>query len=199
MPEPKFRLFARPNASGKTHVFQKFRDAGYIHTEIYVNADKIQEELSRKRKFSFNAYRVKANDAEFKQYKLFATGQSFAFETVMSHKSKVEMLKMASKSGYKTYFYFIFTDSPTTNLARVRLRVNAGGHNVSDQIILDRIPRTFALLPAAFRLADCSYIIDNSIDARLIIKKENGELTLLPPYPKNISKQINKIIDRRKN
>jgi hypothetical protein len=41
MLKPKFRLFGGPNGSGKTHVFKKIKYEGYIHTEIYVNADKI--------------------------------------------------------------------------------------------------------------------------------------------------------------
>lgn len=41
MPTPKFRLFAGPNASGKTHVFKKIRRNRLIPKEIYVNADRI--------------------------------------------------------------------------------------------------------------------------------------------------------------
>ena len=61
MLKPKFRLFGGPNGSGKTHLFKKFKHRGYIHTEIYVNADKIEVELKRRRRFNFNAYRVKAD------------------------------------------------------------------------------------------------------------------------------------------
>ena len=42
MAKPRFRLFAGPNGSGKTYVFKQFRKAGIIHTEIYVNADRIE-------------------------------------------------------------------------------------------------------------------------------------------------------------
>jgi predicted ABC-type ATPase len=41
---PKFRLFAGPNASGKTYVFKKIRKGNLIPKEIYVNADKIEAE-----------------------------------------------------------------------------------------------------------------------------------------------------------
>jgi len=71
----------------------------------------------------------------------------------MSSPSKLELLQLAKAKGYKTYFYFIFTDNLDTNLARVRLRVLAGGHDVADKTILDRVPRTFEIMPQAFQLA----------------------------------------------
>ncbi len=48
-PKPKFRLFGGPNGSGKTHVFANFKEKGIIHTELHVNADKIEAELKEKR------------------------------------------------------------------------------------------------------------------------------------------------------
>jgi len=245
MVKPKFRLFAGPNASGKTHVFKKFKRKKYIHTEFYVNADRYEEQMKKTRKFSFNAYRVKVTDEDFKQHisqsglfqtkiknrsfidqftlrsgvlhidasaainsyhasfiasylaqKLLETKQDFAFETVMSHASKVDLLKQAKKAGYKTYFYFIFVDNAITNLARVRLRVLDGGHNVDDKTILDRIPRTFKLMPKAFDLADSAYLIDNSTEAQVIFKKERDLLYQKLPFPKIIQKEIRRIVSK---
>jgi hypothetical protein len=67
-PKPKFRLFGGPNGSGKTHVFTNFKEKGIIHTEVYVNADKIEAELKEKRTFYFTAYRVKVDQDGFKQH-----------------------------------------------------------------------------------------------------------------------------------
>jgi predicted ABC-type ATPase len=243
MLKPKFRLFGGPNGSGKTHVFKKFKSLGYIHTELYVNADKIEAQLKRNSKFNFNAYRVKVDNEEFKQHvqqsglfqnklkdksflahfyirsgvlyvastvkvnsyhasfiasylaqKLFVTGQSFAFETVMSHISKVELLKAAHAAGYKTYLYFIFVDNIETNIARVQLRVLKGEHAVNEETIKSRAPRTFELLPAAFKEADSAYIIDNSDQAKAIMIKENKALHRMPEFPGIIANAIQKIL-----
>ena len=83
--------------------------------------------------------------ANYLAQKLFESRQSFAFETVMSHPSKLDFLRMARKEGYKTYLYFIFTDDLNTNLARVQLRVSDGGHAVSPEHTLARAPRTVKL------------------------------------------------------
>ncbi|HEY4061427.1 MAG TPA: hypothetical protein VGM30_05980 [Puia sp.] len=243
MPKPKFRLFGGPNGSGKTHVFKKFKRRGYIHTEIYVNADKIELELRKMRRFNFNAYHVKVDDEGFKQHlrvsglyqtkikdktfinhfsvrsgvlhigssvkinsyhasfvasylaeKLFATKQSFAFETVMSHISKVELLKTAHYWGYKTYLYFIFTDTIETNIARVQLRVLKGEHAVSEETIKSRAPRTFELLPSAFKEADSAYVIDNSDETKAILTKEGHTINRASSFPDIIKKSIEKIL-----
>jgi len=61
-------LFAGPNASGKTYVFKKIRKSNLIPKEIYVNADKIEAELGKKRKFYFNSYRVRTDEEEFRSH-----------------------------------------------------------------------------------------------------------------------------------
>ncbi|HVU56227.1 MAG TPA: zeta toxin family protein [Puia sp.] len=245
MPTPKFRLFAGPNASGKTHVFKKIRKSNLIPKEIYVNADKIEAELGKKRKFYFNSYRVRTEEGEFKSHilhsglflekindenfpnqftirsgvltirsdvkinsyhasfiatylaeKLFESRQSFAFETVMSHSSKLDFLRIARKEGYKTYLYFIFTDDLNTNLARVQLRIADGGHAVSPEHTLARAPRTFKLLSRAFALADSAFVIDNSDEARLVLKKENSILYRAAQFPAILRKELASIVKR---
>jgi predicted ABC-type ATPase len=61
-------LFAGPNASGKTYVFKKIRKSNLIPKEIYVNADKIEAELMKKKKFYFNSYRVRTDEEEFRSH-----------------------------------------------------------------------------------------------------------------------------------
>jgi predicted ABC-type ATPase len=62
---PKFRLFAGPNGSGKTSLFDHLRKNGFIHTELYINADRYERELKENPHFNFNAYRVKVSQEDF--------------------------------------------------------------------------------------------------------------------------------------
>jgi predicted ABC-type ATPase len=228
MLQPRFRLFAGPNGSGKTFFFQHLRANGVISTEIYVSADKIEADLKKKPVFNFNAYRVKVSDEEFKHHilsdglyeskindpsflqairieggilkirltkkkinsyhasfiatylvnKLLLTGQSFCFETVMSHISKVQLLSQAKSMGYKTYLYFVFTDNVELNIARVKLRVRQGQHDVDISLIKSRYPRTFKLLPKALASADEAFVIDNSDQPEIIAEKHQSKLTV---------------------
>ena len=66
--QPRFRMFAGPNGSGKTFLFNHLRNKGYIHTELYVSADRIEHDLKLNSKFFFSAYRVKVTEVEFKDH-----------------------------------------------------------------------------------------------------------------------------------
>ena len=110
-----------------------------------------------------------------------AKGQSFTFETVMSSRDKVELLADArGRAGYRTYLYYVCTNSPAINLDRVSVRVSQGGHPVPDDKVVDRYRRSLSLLPAALAQADRAYLFDNSAKAhRFIAEYEAGRLTTL--------------------
>ncbi|WP_436897612.1 zeta toxin [Acinetobacter gyllenbergii] len=87
---------------------------------------------------------------------------SFTFETVMSHISKVEFLRMAQEQGFKTYLYYVSTIDPEINIARVQYRVSTGGHAVAEPKIRDRYYRSMNLLMQAIEASDRAFIFDNS-------------------------------------
>lgn len=41
--QSRFRLFAGPNGSGKTQLFTVLREQSYINTELFINADTIEQ------------------------------------------------------------------------------------------------------------------------------------------------------------
>ena len=93
---------------------------------------------------------------------LMQRGESFSFETVMSHPSKIEFFTRARAEGYKTYLYFVCTSSPELNVARVRTRVMTGGHAVPEDKIRERYGRSLDLARAALGSAYRAYFFDNS-------------------------------------
>ena len=44
--------------------------------------------------------------ATFIRWKLMKLNKSFSYETVMSHRSKIDEIQLANKLGYRTYLYF---------------------------------------------------------------------------------------------
>lgn len=100
--------------------------------------------------------------ADFLRQKLLAKRESFSFETVMSSPDKVVLLKKAQSLGYRTYLYYIATDDPTINVARVKARVNMGGHDVPEDKIVSRYTRSLDLLLDAIRHTNRAYLFDNS-------------------------------------
>jgi replicative DNA helicase len=88
--------------------------------------------------------------------------RSFSFETVMSHRSKLDLLVRAKEAGFFVQLFFVGTDDPRTNVERVALRVAQGGHSVPDDRIIARWVRTMSNLPDAIRLVDQTFVFDNS-------------------------------------
>lgn len=89
-------------------------------------------------------------------------GQTFTFETVMSHPSKIDFMEEARARGYRVYLYFVATDDPDINIDRVHRRVMQGGHAVADEKVVERYHKSIALMTRACAVAHRAYIFDNS-------------------------------------
>jgi predicted ABC-type ATPase len=100
--------------------------------------------------------------ADYFRQELLAHSQSFSFETVMSSPDKVAFLSNAQRAGYRTYLYYIATEDPAINVARVRNRVLAGGHPVPEDKIVSRYSRSLDLLADAIRASNRAFLFDNS-------------------------------------
>ncbi len=102
--------------------------------------------------------------AEFLRRKLIASRVSFSFETVMSAPDKVDLLLDARAAGFRTYLYYVATEDPAINVARVRLRVSQGGHDVPEVKVVERYSRSLGLLREAIRHTDRAYFFDTTGD-----------------------------------
>lgn len=110
---------------------------------------------------SVNAYFASVA-ADFLRRKLLEKRVSFSFETVMSSPDKVALLESARALGYRTYLYYIATNDPAINVARVAARVNLGGHGVPEDKIVQRYSRSLELLVKAVKHTNRAYLFDNS-------------------------------------
>ena len=100
--------------------------------------------------------------ADFLRQKLLEKRVSFSFETVMSSPAKVALLKQAQALGYRTYLYYIATEDPSINVARVKAWVDRGGHDVPVEKIVSRYDRSLNLLLEAVKHSNRVYVFDNS-------------------------------------
>lgn len=103
---------------------------------------------------------------------------SFTFETVMSHPSKVAFLAEARRANYRTYLYFVATESPYLNLLRVKNRAEIGGHSVPPDKILQRYDRSLQLLPEALQNSDRAFLFDNSREQSRLLAELHPDRTL---------------------
>jgi predicted ABC-type ATPase len=116
-----------------------------------------------------------ADLAEYIKQQLLKQEISFTYETVMSHESKVDFMRLARERGYRLYLYFIATEDPEINLSRVSARVAQKGHSVAPDIIRNRYYRSLGQLKTAVMQTDRGYIFDNSgTTAKLIAEITDG-------------------------
>lgn len=110
---------------------------------------------------SVNAYTI-ALFANCLQELAISRGESFSQETVFSHPSKVEALRRAREAGYRTYLYFVATESERINLNRVANRHAQGGHDVPTAKVVERYARSLAQVKNAMPFLSRAYFFDNS-------------------------------------
>lgn len=122
-----------------------------------------------------------ADIAEFIRQQLLASEISFSYETVMSHRSKIDFLKQARSQGFKVYLYYIATEDPEINISRVNVRVAQNGHDVPPKTVTDRYYKSLKQVRDAIRNSDNAYFWDNSGSASLLIAdiKEGSQVTIV--------------------
>lgn len=110
---------------------------------------------------------------------LLSARKGIAFETVFSAPDKLLFLQRAREAGYFLRVFFVGTESPTINAARVARRVIEGGHSVPIEKIISRFEKSTGNLAVALTIANRVYIYDNSLegaDARLCARTHDGML-----------------------
>jgi len=104
----------------------------------------------------------------------------FTIETVMSHSSKLDFIRLAKSLDYRIYLYFVSLEDPIMNIARVEARVRQGGHDVPTDKIVDRYERTMNFLLDAIKLVDRAYLFDNSsTHPKLFATSQHDEISLI--------------------
>lgn len=150
--------------TNETEVLDFFRNSTLLEkADLLDEADRLRFNQDKLDFFEVevNAYFASVA-ADFIRQKLILTGKSFSFETVMSAPDKVELLAQAQRRGYRTYLYYVATDSPSINISRVAHRVKTGGHDVPVEKIKTRYYRSLDLLREAVKYTNRAYIFDNS-------------------------------------
>jgi predicted ABC-type ATPase len=88
--------------------------------------------------------------------------EDFSFETVLSTDRNLLLLQKAKECGYEVQCIYVLTCDENINVARVRGRVAAGGHDVPEGKIRERYHRALALLPQVIDVCDKIRVYDNS-------------------------------------
>lgn len=172
---PRLIMFAGPNGSGKSTITRTFQQQLDFPT-IYINPDEITKMIPGDESTYLERSKQGARLASNQRQLSLANKESFAFETVMSHPSKLATLQQASDALYDVTLVFVGTENPQINVERVARRVQDGGHDVPTEKIIQRYYRSMALLPQAVELANRAIIFDNTDRSVRGVVLENGQV-----------------------
>ena len=176
---PIIVAIAGPNGAGKTTFFHTHLARAGLR---FVNADVLAAELATE---PYEAARL----ADALRRALVTRRESFVFETVFSDPvgDKVAFLAEAAQAGYVVVLCYIGLSSPTQSAERVAMRVSQGGHDVPDDKLRSRFPRSLDNLHAAILQLPHVLIYDNSdlnVPYRQVAVFERGQLVhLQEPVP----------------
>ncbi len=161
--KPAVVVFAGPNGSGKSTITKMFP-----HVGVYINADEIQRQEQCDPYYAAECARVLRE-------RCVQHLTDFTFETVMSTRMNLDLLKRAKDQGYFIKCFFILTCSSDINVARVQQCVKMGYHDVPVDKIRSRYKRSLDLLSELIGVCDIINVYDNSTAEpfRIFSKKIN--------------------------
>lgn len=175
---PKLLIIAGPNGSGKTSITTQILKHHWVDGCAYINPDEIaQNELG-----DWNSQELvlqAATIAKDRREDCLTNRKSLIFETVFSSEEKLNYLHRAKSLGFFTRLFFVGTNHPTINAARITQRVLEGGHDVPINKIISRYAKSINNCSIATALVDKLYVYDNSIDfmpAKLLFRATQGRV-----------------------
>lgn len=190
MKERNLYIIAGCNGAGKTTASYTILPE-ILDCKEFVNADEIAKGLSpfQPEKASFEAGRIMLNRID----ELFQKEVDFAFETTLSAKSYISIVKKAQSQGYFVTLIFFWLNSPELAKQRVKVRVNEGGHNIPEDVIERRYIRGIKNLFEIY-LGNCDNVMlfDNSNKLPVLIAEKEiyEEIQIID---ENLFHQINSL------
>jgi predicted ABC-type ATPase len=153
-------VIAGPNGAGKTTFAREFLP-NYAECKNFVNADLIAQGMSP---FSPETAALRAGRMMLSEIQSFAEKRvSFGFETTLSGRGYVALLRRLKAEGYEIHMFFLWLKSVDLAVSRVRERVSRGGHDIPEHIIRRRFERSARNFLLHYRpLAHVWTFFDNS-------------------------------------
>lgn len=161
--KPTLCVVAGPNGSGKTTTTELLLSNEWGANSLYINPDNIaQQEFGDWN--SPDAVLKAARYATELRYKCLEEKCDFVFETVFSSPEKLAFLRKAHEAGFFIRLFYVCTESPAINVARIAKRYMNGGHEVPISKVVSRYFKSLEMVKQTMSFVDRVYIYDNSIE-----------------------------------
>jgi predicted ABC-type ATPase len=170
---PDIFIIAGPNGAGKTTAAKTILPE-VLGIKEFVNADEIARGLSpfNEEAVAFEAGRIMLE----RIHQLINEQKDFSFETTLSAKTYLSLIKEVKQKGYSVTLIFLWLSSVEVAKQRVAKRVSEGGHNIPALTIERRYERGLKNLEKYMKVSDAWYLYDNTSGLyELIAKQINNE------------------------
>jgi predicted ABC-type ATPase len=157
--QPRLTLVAGAKGSGKTTLTS---DERFFREIPLLDPDSIARTLQSSTPSTFPIAAARSVLKSAKGH--IRRRESFAVETTLAGKHYLQMMVDARRRGFEIVLVYIGTEDVEINLARIRNRVLAGGHDVPGTDVRRRYQRSFRNLPIASERADHTILFDNSTE-----------------------------------
>ena len=138
MRQPICTIIAGPNGAGKTTFALDYLPLVDCH--IFLNADMIAAGLAP---FRAETKRVEAGKLFLREIEQsIVSRENFAFETTLSGKAHLSKVRRMLAEGWRVNLIYLWLPRVEASTNRVKRRVQQGGHNIPEQDIRRRYPRS---------------------------------------------------------
>jgi predicted ABC-type ATPase len=135
--QPNCYVIAGSNGAGKTTFATRFLP-NYADCVNFINPDLIARGLSP---FDPDVALARAGRLVLESIEQASAARTdFAFETTLSGRSYVHVLRGLRTAGYRLHMFYLWIPGPELALLRIRERVSQGGHNVPAAAVRRRSP-----------------------------------------------------------
>ncbi|WP_341738097.1 zeta toxin family protein [Microcoleus sp. CAWBG640] len=135
---PNLYIIGGANGSGKTTAAREILPY-FLEVFEYVNADEIAAGLSP---FNPESVAIQAGRLMLERLSTLVKAEAdFAFETTLAARNFARFLRECKTKGYQINLIYFWLQSPELAIARVRRRVESGGHNIPEDTIRRRYER----------------------------------------------------------
>ncbi len=171
MSPPQLVIVGGPNGAGKTTFAVEY--AAEMGLD-YLGDDSIADEMSPGNPGSVRIAAARTYIDRLQN--ALAQRQSLVIESTLAGRMLHRHLQSARQNGYWITVIFVFLATETACLARIQERVARGGHNVPEEDVKRRFPRTFRQFWTDYRmLADDWAIFSNGGEAFELVTSGSGE------------------------
>jgi predicted ABC-type ATPase len=124
--------------------------------------------------------------------------QNFAFETNYHTEEILPVVNLFKSNGYKVELIFIFLESTSIAIERVKDRVAKGGHPVDEETIIQRFNNGLTLLNASFQVFDSVSLYlseQNAVNAVALLEPDKSNAFAYSPIPSRLGNYLPNIIN----